>query len=188
MPKGKTKKPAKPAVTWREFDEAREFMAGRLAYIEGMISDGLTARDHRIDALDEAICPRVAARLEALEKKTLDASTRVDLNARITRIEQELSALRIWGKNVTEALVEQNKAIKAYAPGKFYAEPQGEATGPAPAPTPRPITLAQKYAVANHVAGKAGLKWTSMSPEDRMVHAEVAGEVIALVEKVRETV
>lgn len=34
-----------------------------------MIANGLTARDHRIDALEEAICPRVAARLAGLESR-----------------------------------------------------------------------------------------------------------------------
>ncbi len=59
MPKGKTKKPAQPAkhVSRREFDDAKEFLAIRL-----------TAQANQIAALNEAICPRVAARLTALER------------------------------------------------------------------------------------------------------------------------
>lgn len=207
------KKPAKPAVTWREFDEAVEIAATRL--------QGL---DNKVEALEEAICPRVAARLNVLERSRelqineghaaceafddirgrlaylergvnalQDGGVNNALNQdkRITAIEQELKALRIWGGNVTAALVELNKAqTTAAEPGKFYATTTGlkgqEPTGSGECTSPRsPITEAQALKLAKTIAENGQIDWGSLLLSDKVIHLQVAKEVIELVESIR---
>lgn len=179
------KKPAKPAVTWREFDEAVEIAATRL--------QGL---DNKVEALEEAICPQVAARLTSLERSVnalQDGGVNNALNQdkRITAIEQELKSLRIWGGNVTAALVELNKAqTTAAEPGKFYATTTGlkdqEPTGSGECTSPRsPITEAQALKLAKTFAENGQIDWGSLLLSDKVIHLQVAKEVIELVESIR---
>lgn len=123
--KAKKAEKKQPAVSWLEFDEAVEIASTRLQ-----------AHDNQITALEEAICPRVAARLTGLEKA-------------VANVQSELKALRIWGSNVTESLVQLN--------GKDKKEAAPDPSATTATTPPCPITRTECLKVAERAVEKAGL-------------------------------
>lgn len=77
MAKAKTKKPARQALPnqagWNRIAEGRlNDLAARLDMLVETTNDALK----QIDSLDKAICPRVAARLTALERHAMSPAER----------------------------------------------------------------------------------------------------------------
>ncbi len=140
----------------------------------------LDAADQAIDSLDEAICPRVAARLQALERDVLHAAQlNVKLEDRIAKIEQSPAptinsgtpfisrgSLSDLASRLSESLANTDKAEPT--PSKSAN------TASRPACTP-----GQVDAVARKINAVMGAPdWIKQSPESRQIHRRLAHKII----------
>lgn len=157
----------------------------------------LEAADRAIDDLDEAICPRVAARLQAIEKivgtkpsnhsfgdkGTLDVWGE-KLEKRVLELEQrnlgpkdtlpfiQRTSLSDMAKRLSESLANTDKA-----------EPTPSKS--ANAASRAPCTVGQIDAVARKINAVMGAPdWIKQSPEARQAHRQLAHKIIHAVQSV----